>query len=100
MAAAATGSLLVCQVLGYETLLLALTLPWLLDLLATRRRIWAAPVVAALLVQLIPPAQYLDWIDSLDLNERAEMLWKSFRAAGVAVLAVVVLLGPSTGSRD
>ncbi len=94
MAAAAVGSLFVCQVLGYETLLLALAVPWLLDLIATRRKSWAAVVVVLMLVQMIPPAPYLDAVESMALEARAAEIVKSFRAAGIAALAVVVLCGP------
>jgi hypothetical protein len=96
MAAGAVGSLAVCQVLGYETLLLALTVPWLLDLMAERYRLRAAVAVALMLVQFVPYPQYLAFIESHGADPRTETILLSFRSISVALLAVVVLLGPAT----
>jgi len=95
LAAAATGSVLCSQVLGYEVLVLALALPWVLDLLAAGRSGWAVAAVALLAVQWIPYPQYLAWVESLAAAGQWEALLLSYRAAGVALLAAVVLVGPS-----
>ena len=95
LAAAAVGSVLCSQVLGYEALVLALVLPWLLDLLAARRWGWACAAAGLLAVQWVPFPPYLAWVESLRLGEPREALALSYRAFGIAGLAAALLAGPA-----
>jgi len=89
VAVAAVGSVLCSQVLVYELLVLALVVPWVRDLFADgwRLRSWLA--VGLMAVQLIPQ------------NAMAKMGFSFPPSLGVALLAVLVLVGPSgKGARE
>jgi hypothetical protein len=82
LAAAAVGGMLCCQVLGYETLGLVLTIPWIRDLFTAGRR-WQGTVgVLLLLLQQIP-------------RETFEPIGVDFhRSIGVLLFAILILVGP------
>jgi hypothetical protein len=82
LAAAAVGGMLCCQVLGYETLGLVLTIPWIRDLFASGRR-WQGTVgVLLLLLQQIP-------------RETFEPIGIDFhRSIGVLLFAILILVAP------
>ncbi|MFO0851248.1 MAG: glycosyltransferase family 87 protein [Gemmataceae bacterium] len=77
-AAAATGALLCSQVLGYELVLLALTVPLIRDLFRDGRRGLGWAFVAVLVLTSVP-------------LEMAEPVFPSHRSLGVAVSAVLVV---------
>jgi hypothetical protein len=82
-AAAATGTVLCAQVLGYEALVLVLAVPWVLELVAGGRRAWAWAAVAILGVQAGVSFQM------------AHMMGIDFhRPLATALFAVLVLSGP------
>jgi hypothetical protein len=87
VAVAAVGSVLCSQVLVYELLILTLLVPWVRDLFAGgwRLRSWLA--VGLMSVQLIPQ------------NAMAKMGFSFPPSLGVALLAVLVLVGPSGNGR-
>lgn len=95
MAAAMTGALLCCQVLGYETLILALVLPWCMDLFLEGRRVLFAAIGVILATQWIPQIQYRAWVESMHLDGQLEMFLFSTRSIGVAVLATLILISPA-----
>jgi hypothetical protein len=82
LAATAVGGMLCCQVLGYETLGLVLTVPWLRELFATGRR-WQG--IAGCLLLLLQQFS----------RETFEPIGIDFhRSLGVMLFAVLVLIGP------
>jgi hypothetical protein len=82
LAAAAVGGMLCCQVLGYETLGLVLTIPWIRDLFVTGRRWQGTAGVLLLLLQQLP-------------RETFEPVGIDFhRSLGVLAFAILVLIGP------
>ncbi len=84
LAATAVGGMLCCQVLGYETLGLVLTVPWLRELFAAGRRAQGVAGCLLLLLQQIPREVF-----------QAEPLGIDFhRSLGVMVFAGLVLIGP------
>src|SRR5262245_61994998 len=87
-AAAAAGSVLCPQVLGYEALMLALAVPWCCELFAGGRRVWAWTAVSILVVMAGVSFQMAHQI-GIDAH----------RPLATALFAGVVLLGPVSGSR-
>jgi len=82
LAAAATGSAFVPQVLGYEVLILALAVPWGRELYANEFRLLGGLGVLLLAAQLIP----FDMFESVGITFH--------RPLGVAGFALLVLCGP------
>jgi hypothetical protein len=82
LAAAVVGGMLCCQVLGYETFALVLTIPWVRELFAAKYRWQGTAAVLLLLLQQLS-------------RETFEPLGIDFhRSLGVALFAVLVLVGP------
>lgn len=82
LAATAVGGMLCCQVLGYETLALVLTVPWIRELFAAGRKWQGAAAVMLLLLQQLPRETFAPV--GIDFH----------RSLGVALFAVLVLVGP------
>lgn len=80
-AAAAAGAVVCSQVLAYEMLVLAIAVPWVRDLLASRHRAWGGAVVLALVVQTVPIAS-------------TNPVFDYYRPAGALAVALLVLFGP------
>jgi hypothetical protein len=85
VAAAAVGGMLCCQVLGYETLALALTVPLIRDLFAAGWRVRGTLAVLLLLLQQIP-REPLGPLGPLGIDFH--------RPLGVALFAALLLVGP------
>jgi hypothetical protein len=82
LAATVVGGMLCCQVLGYETLGLVLTIPWIRDLFASGRKWQGTAGVLLLLLQQLS-------------RETFEPIGIDFhRSLGVALFAALVLIGP------
>ncbi len=82
LAAAAVGSVLCSQVLGYEVLVLLLAVPWLRELFAAGKRWPAWSAILLMAAQLLPR----EWVEAVGIG--------SHRALAVAAFALVVLIGP------
>lgn len=80
-AAAVAGAVVCSQVLAYELLMLAVAVPWVRDLLASKQRMWGWAAVALLVVQTIP-------FDS------TTVMFDYYRPVGAMAFALLVLLGP------
>ncbi|HEV3436309.1 MAG TPA: glycosyltransferase family 87 protein [Gemmata sp.] len=87
VAVAAVGSVLCSQVLVYELLVLALLVPWVRDLFADGWRVRSWLAIGLMSVQLIPQ------------NAMTKMGFSFPPSLGVALLAVLVLVGPSGNGR-
>jgi hypothetical protein len=82
LAATAVGGMLCCQVLGYETLGLVLTIPWLRELFTAGRRWQGIAGCCLLLLQQLS-------------RETFEPIGIDFhRSLGVLLFAILVLIGP------
>jgi hypothetical protein len=84
LAACAVGSALCPQVLGYEAIVLALAVPWVRDLFTDGRRGWGLIAVLLLALQAVPFQVF------------HQVGFDFHRPLGVALLALVVLVGPIT----
>lgn len=84
LAATAVGGMLCCQVLGYETLGLVLTVPWLRELFAAGRRAQGVAGCLLLLLQQLPREVFM--VEPLGIDFH--------RSLGVLLFAVLVLVGP------
>jgi hypothetical protein len=84
LAACAAGAVFCPQALGYEALVLLLAVPWVRDLFTDGRRTWGLLAVLLLGLQAIP-FQTLEPV-GFDFH----------RPLGVALFAMLVLLGPIT----
>lgn len=82
LAAAVAGAVWCPQVLGYETLVLVLAVPWVRDLFVGGHRAWGCAAVLLLGLQVLP-FQVLDRV-GFDFH----------RPLGVALFALLVLTGP------
>ncbi len=82
-AAAAVGAVLCPQVLAYESLVLALAVPWVLELVEGGNRRLAAIAALLLVVQLVP----FDMMEAVGIDFH--------RPLAVALFALLVLAGPS-----
>lgn len=82
LATATVGGMLCCQVLGYETLGLVLTVPWMRDLFAAGRKWQGITAALLLLIQQLPKEMF----EPIGID--------SHRSLGVALFAVLVLIGP------
>lgn len=97
LAATVVGGMLCCQVLGYETLALVLTIPWIRDLFRTpprpaAARPWFPRAVGTAAVLLLLLQQVS--------RETFEPLGIDFhRSLGIALFAVLVLIGPVNPTR-
>ena len=87
MAAAAAGAVFCPQVLGYEVLILLLAVPWVCELFAGGRRVFGWIAVVVLGIQAIPIQV---------LNEVGVTF---HRPLGVALFAVLVLIGPFAAAK-
>jgi len=87
VAAAAVGGMLCCQVLGYETLALTLTVPLIRDLFAGGWRWRGTAAVLLLLMQQVPRETFAPL--GLDFH----------RPLGVALFAALILVGPVNPGR-
>ncbi len=88
LAACAAGMVWCPQVLGYVALMLVLAVPWIRELFAWRRSRWGWLAVAILALQSVP----FQLFDRVGFNFH--------RPLGVALFALLVLVGPMTQSEE
>ncbi len=81
-AAAVAGAVVCSQVLAYELLVLAVAVPWVRGLFASKRRPWGWAAVLVLVIQLVPVPS-------------TNPVFDFYRPVGAMAFALLVLLGPT-----